>query len=75
MNSAEGRAFSDACDQCHTLPDPKRHTADEWPKVIERMQKNLRWVGVVSASDDARNPQRLKVEEIITFLRRNSRGR
>lgn len=75
LNSTEGRAFSDACDQCHTLPDPKRHTADEWPKIIERMQKNLRWVGVVSASGNARNLRRLKVEEITTFLRRNSRDR
>lgn len=22
---------------CHVLPDPKQHTADEWPGVVERM--------------------------------------
>lgn len=28
------------CSQCHNLPGPGRHTAEEWPAVVERM--NLR---------------------------------
>ncbi len=26
------------CTQCHALPGPGRHTAEEWPQVLERMQ-------------------------------------
>ena len=34
VNRPSGEAFRLACNQCHVLPDPKRHTADEWPKVV-----------------------------------------
>jgi cytochrome c2 len=30
--------FKDRCSQCHDLPDPGRHTAKEWPTIVERMQ-------------------------------------
>lgn len=73
LDSSEGRAFAEACDQCHMLPDPGRHTASEWPEVVERMQKNLRWVGVIAATKNERNSQRLKVDQILSFLQRNSR--
>ena len=67
-----GRSYSDACTQCHELPDPKRHTAIEWPKVVERMQKNMAWVGVIKGK--IQNPHELKVEDILDFLKRHSRA-
>ncbi len=33
--------FRDECSQCHALPDPQLHTAVEWPKVLERMRRNM----------------------------------
>jgi len=70
--TVSGQSFSEACVQCHELPDPKRHTAEEWPQVVERMQKNMAWVGVVKGS--TRNPHELKVEDILDFLERHSRA-
>ncbi|HMK13878.1 MAG TPA: hypothetical protein VK460_02535 [Burkholderiales bacterium] len=66
-----GQSYSEACVQCHELPDPKRHTAKEWPLVVERMQKNMAWVGVIKGN--VRNPHELKVEDILDFLERHGR--
>ena len=30
--------FKGRCSQCHGLPDPGRHTAKEWPTIVERMR-------------------------------------
>src|SRR3990172_1578733 len=30
VNSPAGESFRVACGQCHALPDPRRHTAEEW---------------------------------------------
>ncbi|HSF49086.1 MAG TPA: hypothetical protein VLA73_12095 [Burkholderiales bacterium] len=73
LQSPEGRAFSEACSQCHALPDPQRHAAAEWPQVVERMQKHLTWAGTVQSSRRHPGPQ-LEVTEILEFLRRNSQG-
>ncbi|MGH8750624.1 MAG: hypothetical protein ACREUV_02835 [Burkholderiales bacterium] len=71
-NSAAGRRFREACTQCHELPDPKRHTVQEWPRVVERMQRNMTWVGVIKGK--SRNPAELKVEDIVEFLQRHARA-
>jgi len=67
-----GQTYSEACMQCHELPDPKRHTAKEWRLVVERMQKNITWVGVIKSR--IRNPHELKVQDILEFLERHSRA-
>jgi cytochrome c2 len=58
--------FTDICSQCHSLPDPKLHTAEEWPKVVERMQANMQSMGKKVISD----PER---KEIIDYLAQNAR--
>ena len=69
--TSAGRTYTEACMQCHELPDPKRHTAKEWPEVVERMQKNMAWVGVIKGR--GLNPHSLKVEDILEFLKDHSR--
>lgn len=74
LATPEGRAFDLACSQCHALPDPKRHTAREWPAVVERMKKHLEWVGTVRGQ--LPNPGgELREEQIVMFLQRNARAR
>ena len=64
----EGQSFKLACQQCHVLPDPARHTASEWPAVVARMEKNMEWMNrVVGNHPDPREPQ-LRIEEINAFL-------
>lgn len=33
--------FVSTCAQCHALPDPGLHTAQEWPQIVARMKKNM----------------------------------
>src|SRR5688572_1855914 len=77
VNRPSGEAFRLACNQCHVLPDPQRHTRGEWPAVVARMQENMEWmnrvVGTQPSSDRAAGEPQLRVEEINAFLRRHAR--
>ncbi|HRO61887.1 MAG TPA: hypothetical protein PK177_22460, partial [Burkholderiaceae bacterium] len=44
LASEDGRMFVQACNQCHVLPDPAQHSASEWPDVLGRMQRHMRWM-------------------------------
>ncbi len=73
LKRPEAQAFRLACQQCHALPDPKRHTESEWRSVVARMEKNMQWMNrVVGTRHDPDEPQ-LRIEEIIGFLARHAR--
>jgi cytochrome c2 len=73
IEAPAGQSFKLACQQCHTLPDPERYTAKEWPAVVERMEHNMEWMNrVVGSQPDPREPQ-LRTQEIIDFLQRHAR--
>ncbi|TMH45243.1 MAG: hypothetical protein E6H54_06285 [Betaproteobacteria bacterium] len=69
----EGEAFRLACNQCHVLPDPQRHTAAQWRAVIARMQENMAWMNRVVASKALPGEPQLRVEEINAFLAKHAR--
>ena len=73
VNRRSGEAFRLACNQCHVLPDPKRHTAQEWRAVVARMQENMEWMNRVVGSKPVPGEPQLRVEEILAFLERNAR--
>ena len=73
LGSPRGQMFAIACSQCHVLPDPKRHTAREWPRVVERMQHNMKWANRVVGDPALRTIPELNTAEIIRFLQRHSR--
>jgi len=58
-------AFRLACNQCHVLPDPQRHTAREWRAVVARMQENMEWMNRVVGSRPVPGEPQLRVEEIV----------
>ena len=66
-------AFRLACNQCHVLPDPERHTAAEWPRVVARMQENMEWMNRVVGSQPTPGEPQLRVDEINAFLRKHAR--
>src|SRR5512133_2518914 len=43
LRTEAGEMYVLACTQCHALPDPGRHTAREWPAVVQRMRGYMRW--------------------------------
>jgi hypothetical protein len=73
VNRPSGEAFRLACNQCHVLPDPKRHTAAEWRTVVARMQENMEWMNRVVGSKPVPGEPTLRVEEINAFLARYAR--
>ena len=73
VNAPAGESFRVACGQCHVLPDPRRHTAREWPAVGARMQKNMDWMNRVVGSKPIPGEPQLRIEDINAFLIRNAR--
>jgi len=53
--------FKAMCSQCHTSPDPTLHTAAEWQRTVERMQKNMQTMGKKVVTDQEK-------KEIIAYL-------
>jgi len=68
VNLPEGQSFKLACQQCHVLPDPKRHKASEWPAVVTRMEKNMEWMNRVVGNRREPDEPQLRIEEINAFL-------
>jgi hypothetical protein len=73
LNTPAAESFRLACGQCHVLPDPRRHTAKEWPAVVARMQKNMDWMNRVVGSKPNPGEPQLKIEDINAFLARHAR--
>jgi hypothetical protein len=73
LSNAEGRSFKLACEQCHVLPDPLRHTAAEWPAVVARMERNMEWMNRVVGNQHPPDEPQLRIEEINAFLVKRAR--
>ena len=74
LKSEPGKMYSIACTQCHSLPDPRRHTAREWPGVVERMKRHMAWHNTVVGVDTLRATPVLETKEIVRFLQRHARS-
>jgi hypothetical protein len=73
VNSASAESFRLACSQCHALPDPRMHTAKEWPAVVSRMQENMEWMNRVVGTKPVPGEPQLRIEDINSFLTRHAR--
>ena len=63
-----GRAtFSEICSRCHALPDPKNHSAADWPAVVIRMSERM-----IQMKVDRPTPA--QTQEIVGYLNRVSGG-
>ena len=74
VNLPEGRSFKLACEQCHVLPDPLRHTAAEWPAVVSRMERNMEWMNRVVGNQHPPDEPQLRIDEINAFLVKRARA-
>jgi len=43
------------------LPDPQRHTAREWPQVVERMRRNMAWANRITGDPVLRTSPRTRI--------------
>jgi cytochrome c5 len=54
-------AFVEVCSRCHALPDPRIHTAKDWPAVFLRMEGNIQRMRV-------KGPTQEQGARILTYL-------
>jgi hypothetical protein len=73
LRTPAGTMYSIACTQCHALPDPRRHTAREWPSVVERMRGHMEWANTVIGPEEMKTTPALNTGEIVRFLQRHAR--
>jgi mono/diheme cytochrome c family protein len=55
--------FKDRCSQCHALPDPQRHTAKEWPTIVEKMRRYMQSMDKKAITDN-------EEKQIVSYLSR-----
>ncbi|MEK7748332.1 MAG: hypothetical protein AAB300_04585 [Nitrospirota bacterium] len=67
--SPHAKLYMSACTQCHGLPDPKMHTAEEWPAVIVRMMERMHRTQAFS-SRSVVVPKNEDVDQIIAYVRK-----
>jgi len=67
LDTPAGRLFAQACSQCHALPDPRQHTAAQWPSVVARMELRMR-------QSNMPLPGGREIKDIDAFLEQHTRG-
>jgi len=73
LERPSGQSFRLACGQCHVLPDPRRHTAAEWPAVVARMEQNMAWMNRIVGTQHGPTEPQLRLDEILEFLQKYAR--
>ena len=71
--TSRAESFRVACEQCHALPDPRMHTAKEWPAVVARMQKNMEWMNRVVGTRPVQGEPQLRIADINAFLAKHAK--
>jgi len=66
LSAPAGKLFEATCSQCHALPDPRQHTANEWPGVVGRMTQNMKAMGKPL-------PDQTTLETVIEFLQTHAK--
>lgn len=69
--SVGARLLGRYCSQCHGVPGPGIHTADEWPVVVARMNRRMQMMsgGRMMMSIEAPDDRQLKI--LMTYLEKN----
>ena len=66
LSAPAGKLFEATCSQCHVLPDPRQHTANEWRGVVGRMTQNMKAMGKPL-------PDQTTLETVIEFLQTHAK--
>lgn len=69
LPAGKGRdEFAIVCSQCHAVPDPRVHSAQDWPAVYSRMERNMERMGV-------RTPTATQTGDILLYLQAQAQRR
>lgn len=65
-DSPGARLMTERCGQCHAPPAPTRHSAEEWPSVVERMR-----VHMVRQANQVLNDEETRI--VLDYLMKHAR--
>jgi hypothetical protein len=65
-SAAGAKEYLQICNQCHELPNPSLHSADEWADTITRMQGHIVSMGKYA-------PEVAEAEAILGYLTQHSK--
>lgn len=68
-NSRRAKLLDRYCSQCHNLPSPAMHSAEEWPQVANRMFMRM---STMSGMMGIESPSSEEQQAIVSYLRANS---
>jgi len=63
------------CSQCHNLPGPGLHTADEWTAVLDRMLSRMQMMtdrGMMSMMHDIQSPSTTDTRILLAYLQKHA---
>ena len=66
-DSPGARLVAERCGQCHAPPEPSRHSAEEWPSVVERMR-----VHMVRQANQVLNDEETRI--VLDYLKEHARA-
>jgi len=49
------KAYANNCSTCHRLPDPEQHSSQQWPTILDRMERNARIMGKEIITNESRD--------------------
>lgn len=75
--SRGARVLATYCAQCHALPSPAMHTADDWPAIVARMVSRMRMMtgmgrGMMMMMRQIRVPTAQEESELVSYLSRHA---
>lgn len=74
--STGAQLLAQYCTQCHELPGPGMHTAEEWPSVVDRMNQRM-WMmsgqGMMRMMHDIKTPTDNELQALVAYLQRHAR--
>jgi len=69
------KLLSEYCTQCHDLPAPGLHTAEEWPAVVSRMNNRMQMMtnrGMMNMMGSIQDPSESEIKLILSYLQKHS---
>lgn len=74
--SAGAQLLARYCTQCHELPGPGMHTADQWPSVVDRMNQRMRMMsgrGMMGMMHDIKAPSDNELQTLVRYLQTHAK--
>lgn len=70
------RLLGQYCIQCHEMPGPGMHTAEEWPRVVDRMNQRMQMISgrnMMRMMHDIKAPSDNELQSLVAYLQKHAK--